>query len=375
MLCCSELCKSAGKNPEADGVDGVMKEEIGAPNSDSIKEILYFSLFCTVFILNTPASTISDKMREKSYTKLKEEVDDYINQMQKPGHEFDFKMVRDSDILILAMLNKDDTNLLERLNDCKLRLKSISFILNGPLPILEEFSDFSTLIEDSYHNQNHYDAFNYFMCYSSACYQEWFKDKTEQASTAYRLVLLARVVVRMVELTGINATIKYEVSLPKNHMFSYFSLMGICVLENNWKDKVECITLKNPDISAIIGEYRDEFFKRIMRTAAGSSGETKAITEDKMGKAKISSDGQLDTLSEYLKVLLEMLLCTSMSEEKRLDILAENVGSLSGVRDYYKKRFPEEYEEAFEKCLAIAKEMEQAYSRKGVWETGKILEQ
>ncbi|KAL3309798.1 hypothetical protein Ciccas_011649, partial [Cichlidogyrus casuarinus] len=267
-------------------------------------------------------------MHEKTYNELKQEVDDNIRKMQIPQAKFDFRMVKDSLIMILAMLNKSETVLSERLNDCKNGLRSISDILK-------------------------------------ACHQVWFEKKKSDANTAYRQVLLASVVVRMVELTNTNINASPAMNaapLPKTLMFSYFTLMGFFVLENGWQDK-------------IIDSFRKDFAQRYMNTENGCSGEVEEIKPDDVGQPEITSDGQLDKLNKYLKVLLVMLLCTSQSQAERLDILAENVGFLSGVRDYYAKRFPEEYEQAFEKCLAIAKEMEQAYRKKGVWETGKILEQ
>ncbi|KAL3310315.1 hypothetical protein Ciccas_011122 [Cichlidogyrus casuarinus] len=288
-------------------------------------EELSFSLSCTLFVVDKPEQEIRARMLKKSYATLKREVEKYINEMEEPEAKFDF----------------------------------------------EDFE----LIEESYRNQKPYDAYNYFLCYSSACHQDWFKDEKEDETSAYRQVLLAWTVVRMVELSTINDTIQCNVPLPENHIFSYFSLMGIFAYENNWKDKAACVTLNDPNISTKIDSYRNDFAKRYLDTTAGSEGKIKEIGTDEKEKAEITSDGQLAKLNEYLKALLAMLLCTSMSQEERLDILTENVGLLAGVRAYYEERFPEEYNEAFEKCLAISDEMDVAYSEGSVWKGGEIMEQ
>ncbi|KAL3309799.1 hypothetical protein Ciccas_011650 [Cichlidogyrus casuarinus] len=339
-----------------------------------------FSLYCTLFIIGRPEQEIEKKKNEKSYVELKQEVDNYIDQMQKPEAKFNFEMIKDSLVSILAMLNMDKTAISSRMKDCKSALYLLSEIMielvTDESAITEEFKDFTQLVEHSYRDGNHFDAYNYFLCYSSACHENWFKEKKEDANTAYRQMLLAGLVVKMIELSNINATADIDtVSLPENHMFSFFSLMGFFALKYNWKDKVKCVTSNPQFISAIIDKYRDDFAKRYMSTAAGSSGKLKEIKPNDVEKPEITSNGQLDKLNGYLKILLEMLLCTSMSQEERLEILTGNVGLLSGVRAYYEKRFPKEYKEAFDKCLDTSDKMQQAYSEGGVWKAGEIMEE
>ncbi|KAL3310062.1 hypothetical protein Ciccas_011378 [Cichlidogyrus casuarinus] len=300
--------KQKSKSPGVNAVKEMERENIGSPVADTMyeeeheaeeemTEELQFSLSCTLFLLNTPAYTISNKMHRNSYVKLKQEADDYIDKMQAPEA-------------------------------------------------------------------------------NSACHQDWFQDNKKDETTAYRQVLLAWTVVIMVELTTINDQVQYKVSLPEDHMFSYFSLMGIFAFTNNWKDKVECVTMNDPNIMSRIDKRRKDFAKRYINTKQDGSGETKEIVPGDVEKAEITSDGQLEKLNKYLRNLLEMLLCTKMSQKERLDILTENVGLLSGVRDCYKKQFPEEYKQADEKCLATSEQMKQAYSDEGgVWKAGQILEQ
>ncbi|KAL3307566.1 hypothetical protein Ciccas_013917 [Cichlidogyrus casuarinus] len=106
-----------------------------------------------------------------------------------------------------------------------------------------------------------------------------------------------------------------------------------------------------------------------------STGEIKEIQPDEIEEPEITLDGQLDELDKYIKALLSMLLSSKISQEERLKILTENIGLLAGVREYYEKRFPKEYGEAFRECLTILGQMEEAYNEEeGVWKAGQIME-
>ncbi|KAL3307007.1 hypothetical protein Ciccas_014494, partial [Cichlidogyrus casuarinus] len=160
----------------------------------------------------------------------------------------------------------------------------------------------------------------------SGCYQEWFKERREDANTALRQTLLVNLFVELMKL-GTNdrgGIIYYETRLPQEYMSTYYILVVLYAFKDGWNDKAKCVSmdLSNPSAS-------DDFAKLYMNLDKIRIGEVKEIKAEHLEKV-LASETQAGKISSYLKILLQMLLCTNETQDGRVLILEKNIDLLSG---------------------------------------------
>ncbi|KAL3314246.1 hypothetical protein Ciccas_007139 [Cichlidogyrus casuarinus] len=314
------------------------------------------SLHCSLFVLDEPNYEICLCMRCDDYQSLVRIVKDLIDKMKD---HFKFWEFTRTVATVLAMLNKYETDMSKRLKDCREIIDSMIVILNEyeDKKIIIDFTAFTDLIASSYKAGNYSEAYNYFLLCSSICHNRWYAMSEEsryKKSFASMQVLLVKLIVGMVELRELKKGNGTPSILTQDQMFPFYCSMGHITFKDGWIDKAKCVRIVNSveELKSILDDKRNDFIGQYLQVLQGISG---GINVD-----EITSEIIMEKLTPYLSVLLQIFLCSHISQHDKLIVLEENVRYLSDVRAFYAYKYTEEWKKSLNKSSGIYSKIEKA---------------